>query len=139
MDEKNTINKTILIIEDDNFSQTILNVFLRPKYTTAFAENGKEALNLLENWLKPELIISDLNTPEISGFQLLQILKSKNKYCTIPFIVLSGDDSIEQQQKCLHAGATEFLVKPFNSITLGLLIESLLTTTNDRHSNFISH
>ena len=50
MDEKNTINKTILIIEDDNFSQTILNVFLRPKYTTAFAENGKEALNLLEKW-----------------------------------------------------------------------------------------
>ncbi len=129
MGEQDTTKNTILIIEDDSFSQIILNVFLRTKYITAFAENGKEALDLLEDGLKPELIISDLNTPEISGFQLLQILKANPQYCTIPFIVLSGDDSSYQQQQCLHAGATEFLVKPFNPVTLGSLIESLLTAT----------
>jgi CheY-like chemotaxis protein len=126
MGELNTTKKNILIVEDDRFSQTILTVFLRQKYATTIAENGKQALAFLENGLLPQLIISDLNTPEISGFQLLKILKANEKYCTIPFIVLSGDDSNDQQQQCLHAGATAFIVKPFNPITLGSLIELLL-------------
>ena len=127
MDELNIAKKIILIVEDDNFSQTILDMFLSQKYITAIAENGKEALALLENGLQPHLIISDLNTPEVSGFQLLQILKAKDIYNAIPFIVLSGDDSDAQQQQCIQAGAAAFVLKPFNPITLGSLIQSLVT------------
>ena len=129
MNDLNTTRKTILIVEDDSFSQTILDMFLSKKYITVIAENGNEALLVLQSGLRPQLIISDLNTPEISGLELLQILRADEIYCAIPFIVISGDDSDTQQQGCKQAGANAFVVKPFNPITLGSIIESLLVTS----------
>ena len=52
------------------FRKLYLMYFYDQKYITVFAKKGKEALDLLENGLKPKLIISELNTPKIFGFQL---------------------------------------------------------------------
>ena len=54
MSDLNTTKKTILIVEDDSFSQTILDMFLSKKYITVIAENGNEALILLESGLQPQ-------------------------------------------------------------------------------------
>lgn len=128
MGEMNTEKATILIVEDDSFSQTILNMFLKQQYHTAVADNGKEALAILQSGLLPQLIISDLHTPELDGFQLLEILKANPAYKAIPFIVLCGDDSEAQKIRCTQAGAAAFVIKPFNPTALASLIEKLLNS-----------
>jgi CheY-like chemotaxis protein len=130
MGELNTTKATILVVEDDSFSQAILNMFLSSSYCTIIAENGLEALTLLQNGLQPQLIISDLNTPKMNGYQLLEFLKASTTYQTIPFIVLCGDDGEEQEIQCLQAGAAAFIVKPFNPTALALLIKNLLITSS---------
>jgi CheY-like chemotaxis protein len=126
MGELNTEKATILIVEDDSFSQTILNMFLKQRYLTAVADNGNEALTILQDGLMPELIISDLHTPELDGFELLEILKANPLYQAIPFVVLCGDDSEVQKIRCTKAGDAAFVVKPFNPIVLASLIDALL-------------
>jgi CheY-like chemotaxis protein len=126
MGELNAEKATILIVEDDSFSQTILNMFLKQRYYTAVADNGSEALNILQSGFMPKLIISDLHTPELDGFELLEILKANPLYQAIPFIVLCGDDSEAQKLLCIQAGAAAFVVKPFNPTVLASLIDTLL-------------
>lgn len=126
MGELNTKKATILIVEDDSFSQTILNMFLKQQYNTVVADNGKEALAILQSGLLPQLIISDLHTPELDGFQLLKIVKASSTYQTVPFIILCGDDTEAQKIRCTQAGAAALVVKPFNPTVLSLLIEKLL-------------
>jgi CheY-like chemotaxis protein len=126
MSESDAEKATILIVEDDSFSQAILNMFLKQQYHTAVANNGNEALIILETGLMPQLIISDLHTPELDGFQLLEMLKANPKYHPIPFIVLCGDDSETQKIRCTQAGAIAFVIKPFNPTALASLINTLL-------------
>ncbi|MFC4232657.1 PleD family two-component system response regulator [Parasediminibacterium paludis] len=126
MGELNTEKANVLIVEDDSFSQTILNMFLKQQYCTAVADNGSEALNILQSGFMPQLIISDLHTPELDGFQLLEILKANPLYQAIPFVVLCGDDSEVQKIRCTKAGAAAFVVKPFNPTVLASLIDTLL-------------
>lgn len=126
MVEPNTGRAKILIVEDDRFSQTILNLFLSRNYDTDIVENGVEAIELLQEKQLPQLIISDLNTPEMNGLELLQYVKENPLYKAIPFVILCGDDSVQQKQLCLASGATAFVLKPFNPIELGDLLNSLL-------------
>ncbi len=130
MSELNTTKATILVVEDDSFSQAILNMFLSSSYCTIIVENGLEALTLLQNGLQPQLIISDLNTPKMNGHQLLEFLKASSTYQAIPFVVLCGDDSEELEIECLKAGAAAFIVKPFNPMALALLIKNLLISSS---------
>jgi CheY-like chemotaxis protein len=126
MGEIYTEKATILIVEDDSFSQTILDMFLKQQYNTAVADNGKEALTILQSGLVPQLIISDLHTPELDGFQLLEIVKANPAYQAIPFIMLCGDDSEAQKIRCTQAGAAALVIKPFNPTALAFLIQALI-------------
>ncbi len=126
MSELNAPKSKILIVEDDNFSKTILNMFLKNDYLTDCVENGVEALALLQNNLLPCLIISDLNTPEMNGLELIQYLKAIPNFQNIPIIILSGDDNPVQMQHCIDAGAAAFILKPFNPIKLGATIKHIL-------------
>jgi CheY-like chemotaxis protein len=126
MDEPNIGKAKILIVEDDSFSQTILNMFLSRNYDTDVVENGVEAIELLQEKALPQLIISDLNTPEMNGLELLQYLKENPLYNAIPFVILCGEDSFQLKQLCLQYGASAFVLKPFNPVDLSALINSLL-------------
>ena len=62
----------------------------------------------------PDLIISDLHTPVMNGFELIKQLKAGELFNDIPIVVLSGEDNSEMRIKCLDAGADDYVVKPFN-------------------------
>lgn len=104
----------ILVVEDDVFMQTILKGFLEQVYEVAIAANGIEAIAYLKKEALPDLIISDLNTPEMGGLELLGVLKADDHLNNIPVLVLSGEESSEMRIKCLDAGADDYIVKPFN-------------------------
>ena len=74
------------------------------------AENGKNAvLLLIQTCLLPDLIISDLDMPEMNGYQLLKYLKKTRLYKNIPFIILTENESYKTQ--CLEKGAVGYVIK----------------------------
>jgi DNA-binding response OmpR family regulator len=122
----NNTNINILVIEDDAFMQAILNEFLGSIYQIETKSNGMEALAFLQNGNIPDLIIADLNTPEINGLELIEQLKISDFFNSIPVIILSGDESTEKRIKCLNAGADDYIVKPFNPSELDARIKVVL-------------
>ena len=80
--------------------------------TCVEAANGREALEKLrENWV--DVIISDLNMPEMNGLELLQSLNQDPLYQSIPTIIVSMEGSIERMKEALNRGAKGFIKKPF--------------------------
>ena len=76
------------------------------------AGNGREALERLqENWV--DVIISDLNMPEMNGLELLQSLNQDALYQNIPAIIVSTEGSSERMKEALNRGAKGFIKKPF--------------------------
>ncbi len=105
----------VLIIEDDAYMQLILSEFLNEVYDIETCDNVMDALTYLHtNNNLPDLIISDLNTPQISGLELIGQLKASEFYKSIPIIIISGDDTSEKRIQCLNSGADDYIVKPFN-------------------------
>lgn len=114
MSISNTNKIKILVVEDDVYMQVILNEFLGSVYQIDVKSNGMEALSEMQNGNIPDLIIADLNTPKISGLELIEQLKISDFFNAVPIIILSGEDSSEKRIKCLNSGADDFIVKPFN-------------------------
>jgi DNA-binding response OmpR family regulator len=119
-------NIKVLVVEDDVYMQVILNEFLRATYEVEIMSNGMEALAYLQNGNIPDLIISDLNTPQLSGLDLIGQVKTSDFFNSIPIIILSGEDSSEKRIKCLDSGADDYVVKPFNPAELEARIRVVL-------------
>lgn len=125
-----TSNKiNVLIIEDDQYMQHILSEFLNVKYQIKVCDNAIDGMNYLHNENLPDLIIADLNTPNINGLELIVQLKASSFFKFIPVIIISGDDSSEKRIKCLNSGADDYIVKPFNPAELEARIRVILKRT----------
>lgn len=116
MSLSNSAKFKILVVEDDAFMQSVLKQYLSVQYEIQTCSNGIEAMALLQgnNDSLPDLIISDLHTPVMNGFDLIKQLKAGELFNDIPIVVLSGEDNSEMRIKCLDAGADDYVVKPFN-------------------------
>ncbi|PWS27539.1 two-component system response regulator [Pedobacter yonginense] len=119
-----TIN--ILIVEDDVFMQAILEEILSTSYLIEIRSNGMDALAYMQNGNIPDLVIADLNTPKLSGLELIQQVKVSDFFNSVPIIILSGEESSDKRIKCLDAGADDFVVKPFNPAELEARIRVVL-------------
>jgi two-component system, chemotaxis family, chemotaxis protein CheY len=76
------------------------------------ASNGKEALDVLgREWV--DMIISDINMPEMNGLELLSMLKQNSLYAELPIIMISTEGSEERIQEAFALGARGFIKKPF--------------------------
>ena len=111
--EKNK-NTTILVIDDSMFMckqmESILSI---RNYKTQIARDGAKGLASLAKY-DINLIILDMELPDIHGLELLKEIKEKEAYCHIPVIILSGSSDPEIVRKCLKLGASDFIKKPFN-------------------------
>ena len=117
----------ILVVDDDPDIVEVITFYLdNIGYKTTEAFNGQEAINKA-NDEKPDLIILDVEMPRLNGFEVIKILKGDEKTASIPIIVLTGVRlSEEDRQSGLKLGASKFMTKPFNSITLINDIKELL-------------
>ncbi|RYY34539.1 MAG: response regulator [Sphingobacteriaceae bacterium] len=122
----NTHPTKILVVEDDPYMQIILQEFLSANYDVEICENGMVALAFLQDGNIPDLILSDYNTPQLTGLELIDQVKSSDFFNTIPIMILSGEESSEKRIKCLDAGAEDFIVKPFNPTELASRIKVVL-------------
>lgn len=116
----------ILAVEDDVFMQAIIKKFLSTNYDVELCPTAMDALSYIQNGNIPDLIITDLNTPNLSGLELVAQLHASDFFRSIPIIILSGEDSSETRIKCLDSGADDFIVKPFNPAEVEARIRAIL-------------
>ena len=109
----NGLRRHILIVDDEMINREILGNLLSNDYEVHFAENGKEALEILK---KREhiysLILLDLLMPIMDGFELMEILKNDENYRSIPIIVMTSEKDAEV--KSIRLGAADFITKPYD-------------------------
>jgi PAS domain S-box-containing protein len=126
-DPKNMENERplILIVEDNPDMNSLISDMLAPYYRTASALNGRLGLaKALE--LHPDLILSDVMMPEMSGDQLFRETKSRDELKDIPFIILTAKADDELRVKLLRQGTDDYLTKPFLCDELIARIRNLL-------------
>ncbi len=115
MNPDSIIGSHIFIVEDDKLMQFVYKrIFSRSSTLTVF-DNGADAFSALQNGVIPDLIISDVNIPLLNGVELLIKVKDHDELCHIPVMMVSGDHSAELKHRSFLAGASDFLVKPFDA------------------------
>jgi two-component system chemotaxis response regulator CheY len=90
-------------------------------YEIVEAASGFEALRMLPRW-KFDLIITDINMPDINGLELISYVRNNPNYQGIPLFIISTESSEKDLEKGLALGANEYIVKPFDPIKLQALI-----------------
>lgn len=115
----------ILIVEDNIDLCIYLKQLLKDYYKIEIANNGKEGLQKAEELL-PDLIISDIMMPLISGLELCKEIKSKEQTSHIPVILLTARTTEKQQLEGLETGADDYITKPFNSEILISKIKNII-------------
>jgi class 3 adenylate cyclase len=109
---------SILIVDDDEGNRTMLARRLqRLGFDTTTAENGHTALEKLKS-TRFDLLLLDIQMPELNGYQVLERLKADPALSDIPVIVLSASDETEKVARCIEMGAEDYLPKPFDPVLL---------------------
>lgn len=126
----------ILVVEDDDELRSYMKTRLSEKYNILDASNGKEALDVVRNYM-PDLIVSDIVMPKMNGRQLCMNIKSNIETCHIPVILLTGMDSKENMLRGIEAGADDYIPKPFDSLILIAKIDNLLNSRKVLKAKFL--
>ena len=115
----------LLLVEDDADMRMYIRLELEDKYQMEEAVNGTDGI-LKARQLMPDLIITDLMMPEMSGNELCKILKADIETCHIPIIMLTALAGMGHRLEGLETGADSYISKPFSSEYLKARIENLL-------------
>lgn len=132
---ENQEKKSILIVEDEPSIRYLLKDILKDTYNVYEAENGKKALDIVRKII-PNLIISDIMMPDMSGLEVCNIIKNTPETCHIPFIILSARGTMEQKNEGYEAGADAYIPKPFHTENLLLRVRKLLEYQQRLHDLF---
>lgn len=104
----------ILTVDDSRSMRALLRVALLERgYDVAEAEDGIEALEWLET-NSADVIITDINMPRLDGFGLIEKVRSSSRHIDRPILVLTTESSDEKKKRARDAGATGWIVKPFD-------------------------
>jgi two-component system chemotaxis response regulator CheY len=89
------------------------------------AASGFEALRVLPA-RRVDLIVTDINMPDINGLELISFVRANPNYRSIPVIIITTENSAEDRKRGLDLGARDYLVKPFGAAELRLAVEAAL-------------
>jgi response regulator RpfG family c-di-GMP phosphodiesterase len=126
--KKSFIRKRKILIVDDSSTirETVENGLRGSGFNIITATNGKIALAAMHTE-KPDLILCDINMPEINGFELCKLVKQDTEFADVPFIVMSGNNDKSHMNRMIQYGVSAYIVKPFNIDQLIILIERILS------------
>ena len=102
-----------------------LNIYLIKDFDVIYHENVIKAIQWLNEGNYPDLIISDIRMPYMTGKEFLMFLKKNELYKNIPIIMLSSEESTTERIELLQAGAIDYILKPFNPLELKVRIMKL--------------
>lgn len=108
MDDK----ELILLVDDDIGNLKRAQNILGSEYRISATTSGKMALSVLSK-VTPQLVLLDVNMPEMDGFETFEAIKALDGGSSIPVVFLTGDGDADTETRCFEAGATDFVAKPF--------------------------
>ncbi len=125
-DANKTESNQLLLIDDDPNLILLVKDYLEFRgYQVTTAENGREALEILEKTL-PDLIICDVMMPEMDGYAFVEKVRQNNRTNWIPVMFLSAKGQSQDKVKGLNTGADVYMVKPFEPEELVAQVEASL-------------
>jgi two-component system cell cycle response regulator len=117
----------ILVVDDSQMNRMILTRALTEDgHETVTAENGLQALDLLADGAGVDVVLLDLEMPELDGYETLTRIKDDPRLRHLPVIVISSVEDLESVVRCIEIGATDYLPKPFNAAVLRARLSSSL-------------
>lgn len=119
------MKKQVLLVDDKPEIAKIIMLYLA-NYDIKYFENPIKAIAWLKEGNMPDLVITDLNMPEMSGEEFLQYLKADEMFSHIPVLILSSVDSSVNRIHLFEEGAEDFILKPFNPEELRVRIKRIL-------------
>jgi len=103
----------VLLIDDEQFYYKLIQKKLKESnYELEYVKSGADGLKKIQSF-DPGLIIVDLKMPEMDGFQVLERLRRDAKFSSVPVIVITAKDELDEKLKAFDLGADDYLVKPF--------------------------
>ena len=121
----NTKRKVVFFVDDDATNLTVGRNALSEHYTVLTLNSGKSLLNALEKNI-PDLILLDVEMPEMNGYEVIKNLKSRTETATIPVVFLTAKNNAENEVEGLSLGAVDYIYKPFSPLLLLKRIELIL-------------
>ena len=119
--------KTVLITDDDSRNIFSLSALLQKEgVTTLHALNGKDAIKLLED-KKVDLVLMDIMMPEMDGYTTIKKIRGIKKFEELPIIALTAKAMKDDKQKCIDAGADDYMAKPVDKAALLLMIKAWIS------------
>ena len=118
------MKKKVLIVDDDISHLKSMEIFLQyENYQVLSATNYHQSIELALQYL-PDIIISDLNLGrcQFNGIDILKLIKKDNLTKNIPFIIITGNSSIESEKNAIELGVSKYIMKP---VDLDKLVQSV--------------
>jgi len=109
--------KTVFIVDDNSTNLTVAENTLVKQYRVIALSSAGQMFKALEKF-KPDLILLDIEMPEMSGFEAMKLLKTNDTYADIPVIFLTGRTDVDSEARGIALGAVDFILKPFSEPVL---------------------
>lgn len=118
--------QTILIVDDAEMNRMMLSDMLGDQYDYVEAADGREALRILEKNVAIDLILLDINMPEMNGFEVLEEMNRYHWIQEIPVIMITAEESVESMEHAYSLGVTDYIPRPFNVYIVRRRVENTL-------------
>jgi CheY-like chemotaxis protein len=107
--------RRILLVEDDVRNVFAITRVLEPHGAIMeIARNGREALDVLARNPDIDLVLMDIMMPEMDGFEATRAIRAERRWANLPIIALTAKAMPDDRQKCLQAGANDYITKPID-------------------------
>ena len=116
----------ILIVDDAEFNREILKEFLGEAYSYLEAENGIQAIRILEENSEIDLMLLDVNMPQMNGFEVLEWMNQLHWIDETPVIMISSEGSVDAMRKAYEMGITDDITRPFDSVIVKKRVQNTL-------------
>ena len=121
------IGKKVLVVDDDVRNIFALSSILERHHMEVLtANNGRDAIDLIESTDDLELVLMDIMMPEMDGYATMRQIRAQPKFHTLPIIALTAKAMKGDREKCLEAGASEYIAKPINNQQLVAVLRTWL-------------
>ncbi|WP_226638087.1 response regulator [Brevundimonas poindexterae] len=108
------MSMTVLTVDDSPTMRRMLRMALeKASFNVVQADDGVQGLEVLAD-STPDVVITDINMPNLDGFGFIEAVRADGRYTGMPILVLSTESSMDKKKRARDAGATGWIVKPFD-------------------------
>lgn len=135
-----TGKNTVLIVDDAKVNRIALRKILSEIYEVIEADNGQEALNLIEKYPNQiSAVVLDLIMPVFSGFQFMKVYQQSEEYHSIPVVIATSEGDAKTERECLELGAWDFISKPYDPIIIRFRIGNVIVRSEQQISKELKY